>query len=266
MKVLLIVMILFSFTAGLHALELYLRRSVVLRASRPVVRELVHVLPADATAAALDAQLALDVSRPTLLPAAAVREALLDCASQPVIVSGGRVALVPAGIAAPRESLFYRDLLEYIDAVDRDRGSRVELEIIDPPAADDYDSGLKRHFQLRELGDVTEVGYPTVSGRSRSFRMVIRRLDGAAPNAAAAAAAPGPAREAAPAEQRRELALRGGERIRIRFVRDAVTVTLPGRALRSGYAGEVVPVRPYDSEQSYDAVVTGKREVLVELR
>jgi hypothetical protein len=93
----------------------------------------------------------------------------------------------------------------------------------------------------------------------------------AAPAAAFAAttgpqsAAPGDRTASAQPGDRRDLALRGGERIRIRFVRGAVAVTLPGRALRSGYAGEVVPVRPFDSEQSYDALVTGRREVVVDL-
>ena len=287
MKALLIVMFLFALTAGLHALEIYLRRTVVLQSNRPALRELVYVLPGDAGAAALDAVLPFEVNRPTLLPAAAVREALLDGVSGPVIVSGGRVALVPPSLAAPRESLFYRDFLEYLDASERDRSSRIELEIIEPPVTGDYDGGLKKHFELRELGDVTEVGYPTQSGRPRSFRIKVHRFSGdARPTApeAAGVAAPGiqpaagqdPRRSAAAAgrprdagvqpEEGRELALRSGERIRIRFVRGSVTVTLPGRALRSGYSGETVPVRPFDGEQSYDALVTGKREVLVELR
>ncbi len=266
LKALLIVMFLFAVSAGLHALELYLRRSVVLQGARPSLRDLVYVLPADAGAAGLDAPLPFDVSRPTLLPASAVRQALLAGASGPVIVSGGRVALVPAAFAAPKEAIFYRDLLEYVDAADSDRSSRIELEIMDQPAAGDYDPGLKKYFELRELGDVTEVAYPTISGRPRSIRMkILRTADGdrgapAAP-ASTVAAAKGGQDAAAP----RELALRGGERIRIRFVRGAVAVTLPGRALRSGYAGEVVPVRPFDSEQSYDALVTGKREVVVDL-
>jgi hypothetical protein len=258
-KALLIVMFLFALTAGLHALELYLRRAVVLQSARPALRDLVYALP-------------FDVSRPTLLPASAVRQALLPGAGGPVIVSGGRVALVPAALAGPKEAIFYRDLLEYVDARDSDRSSRIELEIIDTPAAGDYDPGLKRYFELRELGDVTEVAYPTLSGRPRSFRMRILRIGDDAPGAPPAA---GPAAvaaagavgldAAAQADNRRELALRGGERIRIRFVRGSVAVTLPGRALRSGYPGEVVPVRPFDSEQSYDALVTGKREVVVDL-
>ncbi len=261
-------MILFSLTAGLHALELYMRRSAVLQARRPTVRELVHVLPADNGAAGLDAPLSFDISRPTLLPAAAVREAALDRAQGPVIVSGGRVALVPADLASPQESLLYRDLLEYIDAVERDRSLRVELELLDRPAADDYDGGLRKHFELRELGDVTEVGYPTVSGRPRSFRMAMHRMDPSSPAAVAASPVPEPAAAAVrgpAADPPRELALRSGERIRIRFVRDAVTVTLPGRALRAGSTGEIVPVRPFDSEQSYQGLVTGKREVRVDL-
>jgi hypothetical protein len=150
---------------------------------------------------------------------------------------------------------------------------RLELEVIDQPVAGDYDGGLRKHFDLRELGDVTEVGYPTLSGRPRSFRVAIHRIDPSAagtdaPSASSAVPAAlrgADAPVAASAEPRRELALRSGERIRIRFVRDSVTVTLPGRALRAGYPGEVVPVRPFDSEQSYDALVTGKREVRVDL-
>jgi hypothetical protein len=268
------------------ALELYLRRSVVLKAARPLVRELVHVLPADAAAPVLDAPLPFDVTRPMLLPAAEVGQAAAAAGGDggPVIVSGGRVALVPAVLSSPGAALLYRDLLEYLDGAERDRGGRVEIEVIDPPVADDYDAGLRKHFELRELGDLTEVSYPSLSGKPRSFRVRLARAaaastasasapaapgvpDAPVPTVAAAAAAPraGQAGAMSAATEPRELALRSGERIRIRFVRGAVTVALPGRALRSAYAGDRVPVRPFDSEQSYDALVTGKREVLVEL-
>ncbi len=204
-KALLIVMFLFAVTAGLHALELYLRRAVVLQSGRPALRDLVYVLPADTGTAGLDAPLPFDVNRPTLLPASAVRQALLAGATGPVIVSGGRVALVPAALAAPKESIFYRDLLEYVDAADTDRSSRIELEVIDVPLAGDYDPGLRKYFELRELGDVTEVAYPTLSGRPRSFRMKILRADddgAGAPAAPAQAAAKGP-QDAAPRERPR---------------------------------------------------------------
>jgi hypothetical protein len=269
------------------SLELYLRRSVVLRVARPMVRDLVHVLPADAAAHALDAPLPFDVIRPMLLPAAEVGQAAAAAPGGdggPVIVSGGRVALVPAVLSSPGVALLFRDLLEYLDGAERDRGGRVEIEVIDPPVADDYDAGLRKHFELRELGDLTEVSYPSLSGKPRSFRVRLARAAAGEAAAVATAAAPGapdvPAPAVAPvaaatrttqaaampaAQEPRELALRSGERIRIRFVRGAVTVTLPGRALRSAYSGDRVAVRPFDSEQSYDALVTGKREVLVEL-
>jgi flagella basal body P-ring formation protein FlgA len=53
--------------------------------------------------------------------------------------------------------------------------------------------------------------------------------------------------------------------VRIHFVRGAITVTMPGRALRSGVGGETVFVRSYDSSDRIEARVVGPKEVVVEL-
>jgi flagella basal body P-ring formation protein FlgA len=101
------------------------------------------------------------------------------------------------------------------------------------------------------------VSYRTPTGVSGLIRIRIHRY---------AETGPRPPLPMGRVVKSRPYALRSGERIRIRFVRGAVTVAVPGRAFRSGYEGDTVPVRPYDSQERFEGVIVGPKEVLVDLQ
>ncbi len=63
----------------------------------------------------------------------------------------------------------------------------------------------------------------------------------------------------------RSLFVRAGDRVAITFVRKNVTVDMRGRALSSGTLDETVAVRPDQSNRRFKGLVTGEREVLIEL-
>jgi flagella basal body P-ring formation protein FlgA len=62
----------------------------------------------------------------------------------------------------------------------------------------------------------------------------------------------------------RNLAVRAGDRIMIVFARPGLSVSLPGRALRSGSAGDIVEVRPERAAKRFQGRVASEGEVLVE--
>lgn len=239
----------------IRPLELYMRRAVYLEDPLPTVSTLVHLAPGQEGSAALETRLPFAVLRPTLLPAATIRHVLGPYYQGNLIVAGGRAAVLPPALASRPEADFYRDLLLYLDQVEEEKQSRVEVELIGEPRLVPWD--LAASFLSRPVDGALEVSYRTAGGRRGSLLVRLHRFSDA------------PRDPGLPLHRMvsdREFALRSGDRIRIRFVKGSVTVAIPGRAFRSGYQGDTVPVRPYDSQESFQGLVVGTREVLVELR
>ena len=67
-----------------------------------------------------------------------------------------------------------------------------------------------------------------------------------------------------PGRLQRSLAVRAGDKVRITFFRPGLFVTLPGRAFRSGSIGDIIAVRPYDTNKRFQARITAQGEVFVE--
>jgi len=64
---------------------------------------------------------------------------------------------------------------------------------------------------------------------------------------------------------KRNLAVRSGDPVTIFFLKQGLTVSLPGRALGSGAIGEQVEVRPLESGKRFRSRISASREVQVEL-
>jgi hypothetical protein len=215
----------------------------------------VHVEPGHSQEEVLSRRLPFAIQRPTLLPAATIRTVLSDYEGT-LIIGGRRTAVLPPSLAILPEAGFYRDLLHHIDATEEENRSRVELELLGHPEIRGYDGTRTPTFITRPVGGTVEVSYRTSSGSSGLVQLRIHRYSDTGSRS------PIPLGRVV---KGRPYDLRSGDRIRIRFVRGAVTVAVPGRAFRSGYQGDTVPVRPYDSPERFEGVVIGPKEVLVEL-
>jgi hypothetical protein len=237
-------------------LELYMRRAVLLREPIPTVAQLVHAGPGQADTEILGRRLPFAIQRPTLLPASTIRSVLSDYEGV-LVIGGSRTAVLPPELAILPEAGFYQDLLRHVDATEEENKSRVELELLGRPEILGYDRRTTPSFITRPVGGTTEVSYRSAGGLSGVVRIRIHRYSDHGPR---------PTLPLGRVVNARPYALRSGDRIRIRFVRGAVTVAVPGRAYRSGHQGDIIPVRPYDSQERFDGLVVGKKEVLVDLQ
>ena len=59
--------------------------------------------------------------------------------------------------------------------------------------------------------------------------------------------------------------IRAGDEVTIRFNRGAIRLEIPGRAVRSGTLGETIPVHPRGIRKRFDGIITGPKEVEVDV-
>ncbi len=59
--------------------------------------------------------------------------------------------------------------------------------------------------------------------------------------------------------------IRAGDEVTIRFNRGAIRLEIPGRAVRSGTLGETIPVYPRGIRKRFDGIITGPKEVEVDV-
>jgi flagella basal body P-ring formation protein FlgA len=67
-----------------------------------------------------------------------------------------------------------------------------------------------------------------------------------------------------PGRLQKYLAVRAGDRVRITFARPGLSISLPGRAFRSGGIGDIIAVRPQETDKRFQARITSQGEVFVE--
>ncbi len=275
---------------------LYLRSAAVLPAGELTLGAIAEVRGAEEQEAALLASAALGAAplRPAFLPPLEVRRRLERSWTGRVDLVGAGVALFPEGAVPERQLAQAAELLSALGRAGTGEGW-LEVELLSPlpqaPGEVALPAGLSgrpsgrmqigfaegsvlvfvhpfaavaraardlSRGQLLDPADVefTELdlsglrgGYLTASGLQGSFRLLYPVPRGALLE---------------PSRLARNLLVKAGERVVVVFVRPGLSITLSGKALGSGGAGETVEVSLRDPTRRFRGRVTEAGEVVVE--
>ena len=301
---------------SVFSLEVYLKKTVLFNHPDLVVGNVAHIRgeSSELIKSISNIPLNLNIKNLVLLPARYVSEQIAKYYKNPIIVIGNRVAIINLTEISPYDVYFFESMLQYLDEIENDKQSRLEIEIANYSLVLKNPVNTEITFQISEsiirngyLIGKNNIYYKYYASNGQKISGFVKvNIHQYIPVAIARynisaglclnseiisfkdkdislyyedvllstydihkyqtsinlyKGYPIKVSTLEPAQY-----IKTGDKITIIFVSDNLYIQDQGRALSSGVMDEAVSVRSYSTNKQFSGIVTGHREVLVEIK